>query len=362
MIERDDRSTTYYINDERALATISPAEAISAISAALKLMHQQGAHSLPRRRIYVEKQPGEYFWHNSMAAWHEAESTLAIRVDVANVRVSDQGNMEFPGDFSGFVMLFDAQSCTPYAIIQDHLLSPLRVAATSAIASKLMARTDSKVLSLIGGGEQAHAHAKCFVEAFPGLEEIRFFVRTASRRSAIAERLSSDIAIPVVAARDPETVVSGADIIIAATNAHNPVFRGEWVEAGQHLVTIASPDKYLPRMEVDETSVLAASTIVVNSIEQIFADEQEPLNRLLKRGMIKEEDLVELGDLVREDMRPDRDAGDVTLYDNNVGMGIQFAALGPLIVRRAIQDGLAKQIPSEAFMTRRKSTDEKFAP
>jgi ornithine cyclodeaminase/alanine dehydrogenase-like protein (mu-crystallin family) len=357
-----DKGQTYYVNDGRALDLISPAEAIFAIRSALANVSLNEAHSLPRRRIYVEKSPNRYLWHNSMAAWHEGERTIAVRTDVATVQLSDDGKMEFPGDFSGFVMLFDADTCTPYGIIQDHILSPLRVAATSAIASQMMARSDSRVLSLMGGGEQAVAHATCFLEVFPNLEEIRFFVRTASRRKMIVDRLSAKCNVPIVSMESPQELITGADIVVACTNAKDPVLRGEWIEPGQHLVTVASPDKHFPRQEIDQQCALAASTIVVNSVEQIFVDEQEPLKSLIEQGAIEKGQIIELTDLLHRDIMARASDRAVTLYDNNVGMGVQFAALGPIILERAFKAGLAEQISSNIFMTRRATLAEQFAP
>jgi len=89
-----------------------------------------------------------------------AFNTMALRVDSARVRlheVNGQQRMDFPGDFAGFVILFRIDTREPYAIVHDHALSPVRVAATSAIVSRRLAGASPTTMGLFGAGEQARA-------------------------------------------------------------------------------------------------------------------------------------------------------------------------------------------------------------
>jgi ornithine cyclodeaminase/alanine dehydrogenase-like protein (mu-crystallin family) len=270
--------------------------------------------------------------------------------------------MQFPGNFSGFVMLFASDTCAPYAIIHDHLLSPTRVAATSALASGLLARPASEVLGLIGGGEQALAHIDSHLDLFPALREIRVFIRTESSRSALEGRLSSRWNIDIKAVDTAREAVVACDIVIACTNAKSPVFSGSWLAPGQHVVTVASPDKFIRRQEIDAETVRRADIVMVNSVRQIAEDCQQPLLGLIESGQIMQNNLLELPIALKSDAPVRTGSDQITLYDNNVGMGVQFAALGKLLVERAIENGYVSEIPADIFLTRRTSESDRFAP
>lgn len=357
-----DKDTVHVISDPRAMSLVSSSDAIAAIEDAFRSLSDNEVQSLPRRRIYIAQGDREYFWHNTMAGWLPSAGTLAVRMDVARVRLSDDGKMEFPGNFSGFVMLFEAVNCAPYAIIHDHLLSPTRVAATSALASRMLARADSQVIGFIGGGEQAIAHMESHLSIFPDLKEIRVFIRTTSKRKLLEERLNARFNVRVKAVDTSEEAVAGSDIVIACTNAQDPVVIGKWLEPGQHVVTIASPDKYISREEIDRDTVTRSDIIVVNSIEQIDVDRQEPLHGMLEERTISRKELLELPTLLKSRTVLRTSSDQITLYDNNVGMGVQFAALGTLLVERAIKSGYAYQVPADIFLTRRANEADVFAP
>lgn len=349
------------LNAEEATNLITVGEALDAMRTAYIGLANSEAQGLPRRRIYSGLTDDTYHWHNTMAGVVEAFGTLAVRIDSAHVTKTIEGRVEFPGDFAGFIMLFDLKTTEPYAIIHDHALSPLRVAATTGIVTERMARLDSRIIGLFGAGEQAIAQLLVHAEILPKLEHIQMYIPTQEKRDKAVEELSQVCGIPVRAVTTPEDAVRGADIVIASTNSVQPVIEGSWLRDGQHLVTTASPDRFIVRQEIDKSCVDRADRIVVNSTEQILADEQTYLYEALRNGS-PSGPVIEIQDLIANRVSGRGEAKEVTLYDNNVGMGIQFAALGALMVRRALERGVGRALDREIFMTRRAATSKKFAP
>lgn len=350
----------YVVQDPSLSTQISAAEARELTELALGALGRKEAAGFPRRRIYSERSPNRFLWHNSMTGWLPETRTLAVRLDVATVAKSTTGAMEFPGDFSGLLLLYDTDTCSLYGIVHDHLLSPMRVAATSAVATASLARPDSHILGVLGGGEQALAHIRALVDVLP-IRAVRIYIRTDEKRQDLEQRVRRLADIEVHATGTAEQAVRGSDVVVACTNAATPVFDGSWIENGQHIVTIASPDRYMPRQEIDVTAALRADVVVVNSRAQIAEDQQQPLLGLIEAGQIELDRIHELPEVVAKKLDLRTSPESVTLYDNNVGMGIQFAALGRLLVEQAIASNMVTTLPAELFMTHRQA-GEVFSP
>lgn len=348
------------LTTEEVHGLVDPLASIQAIEAALSEPDALTRQSIPRRRLYVPtgRESDEYYWHNNMAGAVVAENTLAVRLDVSRARVSE-GGQEFPGDFSGLVLLYDLERAMPYAIIHDHGLSPIRVAATSAIASKALASPEARVLGIIGTGEQAVAHASAHLAVTSGLSEVLYSSRSEQNRQRAVDRTLADHEVTCSSVADIRELVDRSDIVVAATNASAPVLRGVDLRAGQHVVTIASSDGFAERREIDDECFGRADVIVVNSREQIHADRQGHF--LGPQGARRLDDVVELTDLLSGAATGRSSADQITLYDNNVGLGIQFAAVGALAYRAAVAADIGTYLPASLFMTR-KADGELYAP
>jgi hypothetical protein len=126
----------------------------------------QGSHAraAPRLRTPWKEEGGQYYFNNIMGLVPGVKS-MALRIDSSfskEIQVDGNKRRVYPGDFIGLVMLFDMDTCNILAIMDDHYISTMRVGATSAVASKYLARQDAKVMALLGSGEQPRpktAHA-----------------------------------------------------------------------------------------------------------------------------------------------------------------------------------------------------------
>ncbi|HEY8588133.1 MAG TPA: hypothetical protein VIL55_01145, partial [Naasia sp.] len=147
----------------------------------------------------------------------------------------------------------------------------------------------------------------------------------------------------------PKDAVEGCRIITAATAAMEPVFDGAWIEPGTHVSCITSPDGTAKRRELDDTTFDRAARIVVFSREQVHHDSQFDILGPVERGLKKWEDIQELGDILIDPEPARADPDDITIFANNTGMGIQFAAVGSRILELAEERDLGHVIPTESF-------------
>lgn len=347
--------TTLVLRNQDMPGLVSTDECVDAIEKAYIELGQGQAQELPRRRIYHPHQNriDHYYWFNEMAGVVPGMKSMGLRVNSATVSVArKRGNarLGFPGAFSALVFLFDTETTELLAVLQDFYLNPIRVAATSAIVTKRLARDDSKVMGLFGSGTQALLQAECTC-AVTGIEEIRVYSTRKERREGVARQISERLAIRAVAVDHPKDAVQGCDIVTTATSSNEAVFDGQWLEPGTHVNTMIGSDYFLPRRETDDTTVLRSDLIVVNSKESVRLDKQPELYPHLRKGILNWSDIYEVGELlVKRNIHGRSTSKQITYHNNNVGMGIQFAALGRLIYQRAKQKGVGTELDASLFM------------
>jgi ornithine cyclodeaminase/alanine dehydrogenase-like protein (mu-crystallin family) len=250
----------------------------------------------------------------------------------------------------GIIILYSIETAEPLALMHEFRLSGMRVGATTAVAIDQIARADAATLGLFGTGKQA----RCTLEAVQLVRPIRrvnVYSPSAAHRAAFAHDMSRD-GIDVVAVDEPPDVVAGADIVCCATTAMKPVFDGDSLEEGQVVVSIANSDVTNKRSEVDRRTYERATTVIINDWESVIENDQTELLDPIKDGVIRREQVHELGDLILGKVRlsqpPRQGPGKgVIYYKNNSGLAIQFAAAGGIVYRKALAEGSNKTIPTE---------------
>ena len=158
------------------------------------------------------------------------------------------------------ILLFRPDTGEPLAVMDGRLITEMRTAAVSAAATRRLAAPDSRVLALLGSGVQARAHlqALMLVRRF---EEVRVWSRTAEHAERFAEQHEAQ-AMPV------EAAVRGADVIVTATNALQPILQGAWLKPGAHVNAVGSPRP--DWRELDDSAM--ANTLVVDSREAVLKE------------------------------------------------------------------------------------------
>jgi ornithine cyclodeaminase/alanine dehydrogenase-like protein (mu-crystallin family) len=344
------------LKNEQMENLLPMAEEVEAIEEAFRELGAGKAMIAPRARLRTpwKEEGGQYYFNNIMGLVPGMKS-MALRIDSSfstEVRVDGAKRRVYPGDYIGLVMLFDMDTCEILAMMDDHYISTMRVGATSAVASKYLAREDAKVMALLGSGEQAKTQVTAHLAVRP-LNKIKVFSPTKQNRERFAKEMTAETGIEVIPVSSAEEAIRGSDIVTAATNTVDPVIQGKWVEPGMHLNSIVGGDGYLPRKELDDEAVRKANLIIVGSKQQIFIDKQAEFHDRLERGIVKADDLHELGDLLNGKCRGRNDPKEITFFKNNTGMGIQFAATARKMYEKAKEKGIGAELPLDYFMTKR---------
>jgi len=129
------------------------------------------------------------------------------------------------------ILLFRPETGEPLVTMDGRLITEMRTAAVSAVATDGLARADASVLAILGSGVQARSH----------LEALRL-VRKFREVRVWSPRHSNEFArqFKISAAASAEEAVRGADVIVVATSATTPVLLGEWLSPGAHINAVGA--------------------------------------------------------------------------------------------------------------------------
>ena len=334
---------------------LDTAVVIEAIASAYRELGEGDAVNPPRRRLTTPlREQGATYWFNNIMGAVPSLGTLALRIDSTSFRLANVDGLTRKvraGDFVGLVLLFNTATGALEGILHDHFLSTRRVAATGAVGAAYLARRSARTLGLLGSGQQAATQVSAMA-ATRALDLVKVYSPNTEHRRAFAARMTREVGIEVRAVDDPEIVVRGSDIVVTATNSRSPVFDGRWLDPGMHVETIVGTDQSASGSEIDREAVRRADLIVTNLKEQIQVDKQPKLLWAVEEGLIDWDQIHDLSEVVAG-VAPGRTSDEqITLHDNNTGMGIQFAALGALILRLAQEQELGTQLPDDFFITR----------
>jgi thiomorpholine-carboxylate dehydrogenase len=207
------------------------------------------------------------------------------------------------------ILLFSPQTGEPLAVMDGRLITEMRTAAVSAAATKLLAAPESRVLALLGSGVQAsaHLHALAQVRSFT---EVRVWSRTAEH----AERFARQHKIKAMSA---QSAVRGADVIVTATNALEPILKGAWLKPGAHVNAIGSPRPGW--RELDDNAMINA--LIVDSREAAL---QESGDVILSKAPI----YAEIGEIFAD--RKKAPVAATTVF-KSVGLAIEDIAAAKLV-------------------------------
>lgn len=230
------------------------------------------------------------------------------------------------------IVLFDPSSGTPVALMDGTFITATRTAAAAALATRMLARPDAKVLALLGTGVQARSHARAFGR-LRDWTEIRVAGRDADKCEALAAELGAK------ACASFEEAVRGADVVAATTHSADPVVRADWVSPGTH---VSSVGYNAPGSELDRDLVRAA-TIVVESRDSVFSP---PPGGAPELAGIDPGSVTELGELVSGGRRGRATPIEITLY-KSVGVAVQDLAAAALVLAAARERGAGLEIELE---------------
>ncbi|MDQ6662553.1 MAG: ornithine cyclodeaminase family protein [Chloroflexota bacterium] len=227
------------------------------------------------------------------------------------------------------ICLFDPQTGTPLSIMDGTYITALRTAGAAALSTRLLARTDTNVLAIVGAGVQGHSHLRMLPRVRPFSE-----IRIASLHIAHAEQLATtDSRVRVV--KTAEEAVRGADVVCLCTNAGEPVISPDWLTPGMHITSVGySP----PGGELDPRVIEQGRLFV----ETRLAFESPPVGCGELAGFDPRIG-TELGEVLLDQRLGRQSKDEITVY-KAMGHASEDMAAASLVYHRAQQERIGRII------------------
>jgi alanine dehydrogenase len=219
----------------------------------------------------------------------------------------------------------------------------LRTAATSGVGFRYLVRKDAETAGLFGAGGQACNQLLALLVERPGIKRVKVYSRTPANREAFAAKYSEKFGVEITPVSTPEEAIRGVDALLCATNTNVELFDGDLLEPGQHVTGIIGGNAQLveggflkkARREIDDRTVERADLIVCNLRENIISEKQGDLYMPIEAGLIRIEDVYELGELPLGICKGRTSDTQITYHKNNAGTAASEMAVAMLAYENA---------------------------
>jgi alanine dehydrogenase len=286
------------------------------------------------------------------------------------IRWNQQGNRTIktkipaaPGDkYVGLIMLFSTINGEPLAIFPDGVVQRMRVASSSALAARFLAREDARTMALFGSGWQAGSHLPAMCAVRP-LTRVNVFSPTKANREAFVKEMQGKVNAEVHAAESPDEAIRDADIIATTTNSLSRVVSADWVKPGLHLTCVRVPElgddtiRKVDRLVIHAHQHAPSNYVAGYGEEGIAAHDAIDI---IKKGPAHAHEVnvdhpfwlaaPALKELVTGKVAGRQSAEEATCFLNNIGIGLQFAAVGAAVFAEAKSRGIGHEIPTDWFL------------
>jgi ornithine cyclodeaminase len=239
----------------------------------------------------------------------------------------------------GAVMLMDGVTGQLRGLVDASAVTAMRTAAVSAVATRLLARENARELAIIGTGVQARRHLEAIPLVRP-IERIRVASRTLEGTRRFVEELRPHVRCSLEAAASAEEAVHGADVVVTATTARDPVLERAWLGAGTHVNAVGASRP--PHREIDTATWAAAAAFADRreSVEGEAADYRQAREEgAIGPGHIR----AEIGEVLIGRAPGRTGHEEITLF-RSLGLAVEDVATAQYLVRRAQESGVGTRV------------------
>jgi alanine dehydrogenase len=237
------------------------------------------------------------------------------------------------------VVVVDAETGAPTAVMDGAYLTALRTGAASGAATDLLARQDSRTAAIFGAGVQARTQLEA-VQAVRPIQEAWVYDLHPQRASNYALEMSNMLSLRIHVAGSPSEAVNHADVICTATTSTSPVFNDADLKPGAHINAVGA---YTPEMQEIPAETVRRSKIVIDHHLASMAEAGDlliPLNQ----GLISKDDIyAELGEIAAG-LKAGRESPEEITFFKSVGVAVQDVAAANAVLQAARKLNLGTEI------------------
>ncbi|MBV9415105.1 MAG: ornithine cyclodeaminase family protein [Solirubrobacterales bacterium] len=315
------------LGHEDVLAALPPDECADAMAEVLAA-HARGEDQMPLRTMIPFE--GASGFMAVMPAWRGGSEPVFGLKSLCIMPGNPARGLD---SHQGTVTLFDGSIGVPTAILDASAVTAVRTAAVSAVATRLLARADARVLAILGAGVQGRAHLTALL-GVREFEEVRVFAPNEAHARAAADGRA-------VVAASAEDAVRGADVVVTATTSSEPVLRHEWLAPGAHINAVGAS---VPSARELDMETVVASALFCDSRDSLLGEAGEYLHAM-EQGAVKGDEHVRgsLGEVLAGLAEGRRSDDELTVF-RSLGLAVEDLAAAQRAVMRAREQGIGVEV------------------
>ncbi|MBI2786255.1 MAG: ornithine cyclodeaminase family protein, partial [Legionella longbeachae] len=231
---------------------------------------------------------------------------------------------------TGFIMLLNAETGEPQALMDASFLTALRTGAVSGLATNYFATDTARHVAIIGSGTQARTQLEA-VAAVRDIQHVSLWSRNIKNAQQFAIELENQYDINVY--ESIPLAIRDADIICTATNSTEPLIHFEDVQPHAHINAIGS---HSPSMREISNDVLSHAVVIADQLEAVLAESGEIISAV-KELQLKQDSIIEIGHWLNQ---KNTDYKNQLTVFKSVGLAIQDLSVAALVYQNATHKNL----------------------
>lgn len=258
-------------------------------------------------------------------------------VKCVNVHPDNPKKYDLP-TIMAIIELVDPKTGFPLAIMDGTWITNMRTGAAAGVATKYLARDNSKTLGIVGAGVQAYKQLEALNEVME-IKKVKVTSRTPNSRERFVKTASEKYGLNVQAVDTIKETVEGSDVLVTTTPVRKPIVKSEWVSEGMHINAIGAD---APGKQELESKILKKAKIIIDCWEQ--ASHSGEINIPVSEGLLTRENIhANIGDVIIN-KKPGRVSDDeITIFDST-GLAVQDITTAWRIYEKALETDLGGKI------------------
>lgn len=284
-----------------------------------------GKAKMPEKSyLYLPHYKGDFRSMPALVSDQDAVGVKWVNVHTENYKKSLPTVM-------GMIVLGDAKTGFPIAVMDGTYLTNLRTGAVGAVAAKYLAQKNSHTVALIGSGIQARTQLEGLNYLFR-IRHVKVWSKDSASDQRFAKEMSYRYKFTVERSKAAKACVENADIIVTTTPSREPIVKLKWLKPGVHINAIGADARGKEELEPE---ILTHSKLVVDDWKQ--ASHSGEINVPVSQGIIKKWDVyATMGDIVAKKKKGRENSSEITVFDST-GLSIHDIACAHAVYKQALK-------------------------
>jgi alanine dehydrogenase len=270
-----------------------------------------------------------------MPAYLPADDRMAVKI----VSVFNDNPAQGLPLIHALVVVVDATTGEPVAVMDGTYLTALRTGAASGAATDLLARQDARTAAIFGAGVQGRTQLEAVCAVRP-IQAAWVYDVVPEQASVFAAEMGQRLSLRVQMAGTPAEAACQADVICTATTSTSPVFDDADVRPGTHINAVGA---YTPQMQEIPVETVLRAKVVIDHRESSMAEAGDLLIPLRQGQMSETHIYAELGEIAAG-LKPGRASAEEITFFKSVGVAVQDVAAASAALEAARRMGLGTEV------------------